>query len=73
MWILCDTEHKGSMAVSLGFLSISDDKFLWDQILNILDVSDCYGVTFCLRILLISPCMALGKVSATAFLVLVSF
>lgn len=56
------------MAVSLGFLSISDDKFLWYQILSILGVSGCYGVTFCLIIFPISPCMALGKVTLTAFL-----
>lgn len=68
-WILYDMEHKGdrSMAMSLGFLLISDEKFVWDQILYILGVSACYGVTFCLRILPISPCMALGKVAATAF------
>lgn len=56
------------MAVSLGFLSISDDKFIWDQILYILGVSGCYGVTFCHRILPISPRMTLGKVTAAAFL-----
>lgn len=56
------------MAMPLGFLLISDDKFFWDQILYILGVSGFYGGTFCLRILPISPCMALGKVAATAFL-----